>query len=104
MAAICGSSSLFQLVSMAGDIPEYLVRMVRRPVPAEAVIPGTRPVIAFGDPRRAAIATVGINPSLREFHSETVVCWRDQTAAFQLLNRSVRTAQELLRQIKSKSS
>ena len=69
MAAICGSSSLFQLVGMAGDIPEYLVRMVRRPVPAEAVILGTTPVIAFGDPRRAEIATLGINPSFREFHS-----------------------------------
>ena len=68
MAAICGSSSLFQLVSMDGDIPEYLVRMVRRPGPAEAVVPGMTPVIAFGDPRRAEIATLGVNPSFHEFH------------------------------------
>jgi hypothetical protein len=52
---------------MAGDIPEYLVRMVRRPVPAESVIPVTTPVVAFGDPRRADVATLGINPSLHEF-------------------------------------
>ena len=48
---------------MAGHVPEYLVRMVRRPAPTPAVIPGTTPVIAFGDPRRAGIATLGINPS-----------------------------------------
>ncbi len=41
--------------------------MVCRPVPAIAVIPGTTPVIAFGDPCRAEIATLGINPSLHEF-------------------------------------
>ncbi|MGH7047409.1 MAG: hypothetical protein ACREE2_13595 [Stellaceae bacterium] len=52
---------------MAVDVPEYLVRMVRRPVPATAVILGATPVIAFGDPRRAEIATLGINPSLHEF-------------------------------------
>jgi hypothetical protein len=53
---------------MAGDVPEYLVRMVRRPAPTTAVIPGTTPVIAFGDPRRAEIATLGINPSRHEFN------------------------------------
>jgi hypothetical protein len=53
---------------MAGDVPDYLVRMVRRPAPTTAVIPGTTPVVAFEDPRRAEIATLGINPSLREFH------------------------------------
>lgn len=70
MAAICGSSSLPQLVGMAENIPEYLVRMVRRPLPAKAAIPGTTPVIAFGDPRRAEIATLGINPSFHEFRSK----------------------------------
>jgi hypothetical protein len=53
---------------MAGNVPEYLVRMVRRPAPARAVIPGTTPVIAFGDPRRSEIASLGINPSWHEFN------------------------------------
>lgn len=53
---------------MGGTVPEYLIRMVRRPAPTTAVIPGTTPVVAFGDSRRAEIATLGINPSLREFH------------------------------------
>jgi hypothetical protein len=41
--------------------------MVRRPAPVTEVVPGTTPVIAFGDPRRAEVATLGINPSWREF-------------------------------------
>jgi hypothetical protein len=56
-------------VGLISAIPEYLIRMVCRPVPAKEVIPGTTPVIAFGDPRQAEIATLGINPSLREFHT-----------------------------------
>ena len=44
--------------------------MVRRPLPAKAAIPGTTPVIAFGDPGRAEIATLGINPSFHEFRSK----------------------------------
>src|SRR5205814_6524697 len=31
------------------------------------VVPGSTPVVAFGDPRRATVATLGINPSHREF-------------------------------------
>jgi hypothetical protein len=41
--------------------------MVRRPVPVAEVVPRTAPVIAFGDPCRAKVATLGINPSRREF-------------------------------------
>ena len=55
------------LAPMSGAIPEYLALMVRRPTPATAVIPGTTPVISFGDPRRAEIASLGINPSWQEF-------------------------------------
>jgi hypothetical protein len=55
---------------MAENIPEYLIRMVRRPLPAKAAIPGTTPVLAFGDSRRAEIATLGINPSFHEFRSK----------------------------------
>lgn len=31
------------------------------------VVPGSTPVVAFGDPRGASVATLGINPSLWEF-------------------------------------
>lgn len=49
----------------------YLTAMVRRLPPGGAgVVPGSTPVVAFGDPARAQIATLGINPSRREFTDE----------------------------------
>ena len=41
--------------------------MVRRPAPIAEVVPGSTPVVAFGDFRKATVATLGINPSWREF-------------------------------------
>src|SRR5688572_19101921 len=42
--------------------------MVRRLPPGNApVVVGSTPVIAFGDPQRAEVATLGINPSTSEF-------------------------------------
>jgi len=52
---------------MSLEIPEYITRMICRPVPAAEVIQGTTPVLAFGDPRHATVATLGINPSWREY-------------------------------------
>jgi hypothetical protein len=49
----------------------YLAAMVRRLPPTGAgVVPGSTPVVVFGDPARARIATLGINPSRREFTDE----------------------------------
>ena len=49
---------------MGGD----LVAMVRRPMPVGChVVEGSTPVVAFGDWRRAQVATLGINPSAKEF-------------------------------------
>jgi hypothetical protein len=52
---------------MSFEIPEYLIRMVRRQVPAAEVVHDTTPVLSFGDPQHAQVATLGINPSWREF-------------------------------------
>jgi hypothetical protein len=41
--------------------------MVRRPIPAIEVLRGTTPVISFGNSLQARVATLGINPSSREF-------------------------------------
>ena len=42
--------------------------MARRAVPrVSEVVPGSTPVLAFGDLCRARVATLGINPSGREF-------------------------------------
>jgi hypothetical protein len=44
------------------------IELVRRlPPDGTPVIPSATPVIAFGDPAGARVATVGINPSAREF-------------------------------------
>lgn len=41
---------------------------ILRPAPAGlGVVPGTTPVVSFGDISRARIATISINPSHREF-------------------------------------
>jgi hypothetical protein len=52
---------------MIVEIPEYLTKMVGRRVPVAEVVRGTTPVLSFGDPRHAKVATLGINPSVREF-------------------------------------
>lgn len=53
---------------MDTDLPSHTVAMIRRPVPTGCqVLPGSAPVVAFGDPRTAEVATLGINPSWAEF-------------------------------------
>jgi hypothetical protein len=48
--------------------PAHLIDRARRaPDPDLPVVAGTTPVIAFGDPTEARIATIGINPSSSEF-------------------------------------
>ncbi len=54
-------------MSDVAPLPEYLVRMVRRIPPIPEVVPGSTPVVAFGEPRIARVATLGINPSHQEF-------------------------------------
>ncbi|MQA00930.1 MAG: hypothetical protein GEU80_16690 [Dehalococcoidia bacterium] len=52
----------------ATTTPQYLVRMIRRaPPPVSEVVSGSTPVVSFGDLERARVATLGINPSAREF-------------------------------------
>jgi len=51
-----------------GEVPAHVVAAVRRRPPGGApVVPGSTPVVAFGDPSRAEVATLGINPSRAEF-------------------------------------
>lgn len=54
-------------------IPLYIEERIRRPIPAGLrVVPGSTPVISFGDASAAAVATVGINPSFAEFRENGV--------------------------------
>jgi hypothetical protein len=49
-------------------VPNYIDQRIRQPVPAGLpVVPGSTPVIAFGDLRNARVATLGWNPSKLEF-------------------------------------
>ncbi len=49
-------------------VPEYIERRLRASVPGDScVVPGSIPVIAFGDFLSAQVATLGLNPSSQEF-------------------------------------
>lgn len=49
-------------------VPDYVAERVRRDFPSDAfVLAGSTPVVAFGDPSSARIATLGLNPSDAEF-------------------------------------
>lgn len=49
-------------------LPEYVIERVRRPAPQGLpVVPGSTPVISFGNFLTARVATLGLNPSSREF-------------------------------------
>ena len=53
---------------MSKSLPEYWFVAIRRMPPVEApVVAGSTPVVSFGAPSRAAVATLGINPSAKEF-------------------------------------
>jgi hypothetical protein len=53
---------------VSGPIPQYVEERLRRPQPAGLnVIPGSTPVVGFGDPRNAKVATIGLNPNRLEF-------------------------------------
>jgi hypothetical protein len=49
-------------------IARYIDERIRRPPPAEAcIVPGSTPVVAFGNVRSAHVATLGLNPSRVKF-------------------------------------
>lgn len=54
-------------------IPPYVVDRIRRRPPADCcVLPGSTPVVAFGDPSQSLVATLGLNPSRVEFEAKGV--------------------------------
>ncbi len=53
------------------EVPTYIAARVRRPIPEGcSVIPGSTPVVSLGKAATARVATLGLNPSKREFASE----------------------------------
>lgn len=50
------------------NIPAYVIERIRRVPPAgSCIVPGSTPVVAFGNARVARVATLGLNPSRVEF-------------------------------------
>jgi hypothetical protein len=46
----------------------YVEDRIRAPMPpGSCIVPGSTPVVAFGNARQATIATIGLNPSRGEF-------------------------------------
>lgn len=52
---------------MKSTLADYIVARLRRSPPAAHVVPGSTPVLWFGDALNAAVATLGLNPSRQEF-------------------------------------
>ncbi|OQC28854.1 MAG: hypothetical protein BWX71_00602 [Deltaproteobacteria bacterium ADurb.Bin072] len=51
-------------------IPGYVIqRILTPPIYKSEVVPGSTPVVSFGNPEDACVATVSINPSYREFQN-----------------------------------
>jgi hypothetical protein len=49
-------------------IPDYIKKRIDRPTPTDAcVVLESTPVVSFGDASKARVATLGLNPSRREF-------------------------------------
>ncbi len=50
------------------QIPQYIIDRIRRTAPEKAaIVPGSTPVVSFGNATSARVATLGLNPSKREF-------------------------------------
>ena len=53
------------------QVPDYIERRIRQPIPPGlCVVPGSIPVVAFGNSLTAKIATLSLNPSHREFQDK----------------------------------
>jgi hypothetical protein len=52
---------------MKAILTDDIVARLRRPPPAAYVVPGSTPVLSFGNASAAAVATLWLNPSRQEF-------------------------------------
>ena len=51
-------------------VPAFIAaRLCAMVPPGCGILPQSIPVVSFGDPELARVATIGINPSVREFHA-----------------------------------
>ena len=69
---------------MTDELPEYIEHRIRRSIPSDAcVVPGSTPVVSFGNARVATVATLGLNPSRVEFldHHGNMLTGKDRRLA-----------------------
>jgi hypothetical protein len=71
---------------VSGPVPDYVERRLRRPPPEGCnVIPGATPVVGFGDPRNAKVASIGLNPNRLEFLDAEGSLLREDTQRLETL-------------------
>jgi hypothetical protein len=60
-------------VNPESAIPAYVAERIRRVLPRDCnVVPGSTPVVAFGNLGRSSVTTLGLNPSRIEFEERGV--------------------------------
>ncbi|MEN9692804.1 MAG: hypothetical protein RLZZ330_448 [Actinomycetota bacterium] len=64
---------------------EQVLKRILQQSEIDAVIPGSTPVISFGDFTKAKVATLGINPSSREFVNKAGLLKKKRLTDFQTL-------------------
>ena len=78
------------------SVPEYLSSMIRRSTPTDCdIVENSTPVISFGNPGTAKIATLGINPSNIEFVEKTVFLTGDERRLATLLSLDAASTESL---------
>lgn len=70
---------------MYPTLADYIVTRLRRPTPAEYVVPSSTPVLSFGNASDAAVATLGLNPSRQEFLDRNGNELKETTRRFETL-------------------
>src|SRR5579862_2880502 len=94
-----------ELGRMVSDVvPDYIAARIKQSPPAGArVVPGSTPVVAFGDVRHARIATLGWNPSKLEFLDATGRLLNGDTRRLEtrtsLKDKSLLESAEVVRQV-----
>ena len=93
------------------QVPDYIERRIRQPIPPGlCVVPGSTPVVAFGDARTAKVATLGLNPSSLEFQdrsgNDLVGCFRrlathNSLGVENLVNSPLSTIAQVLKECNS---
>ena len=62
--------------------PDVMNRVIRSIPTGLSIVSGSTPVVSFGNPHTAKVATLGINPSHREFKSDSGILLENENKRF----------------------